>query len=124
LSDNKEIIDSIADTTKINNEKIKNNSNDIDSLKQKLLSLQEETSHHHAEETMKPDEKKHDHSTHSWDKTCSDCGEDNPDFTDKQYKCVDCDESMGTKEEATKAKACSHCSSNEGAYSEEEGYTF
>jgi hypothetical protein len=124
MTDDKEIIDSIEKRAQINNEKIENNSNDINSLREKLVSLQEVTSHHHAEETMKQDEKKHEHSTHSWDKTCIDCGEDNPDYAENQYKCIDCEGEMGTKEEASKAKACPHCSSDEGAYNEEEGYTF
>jgi len=102
----------------------KDYSNELNSLSEKLDSLHEAShKHEHAENTHN-DSMKHEHAVHSWDKTCSDCGENNPDYSDEQYQCVDCDEPMGTKDEATKAKACPHCSSDEGAYNEEEGYTF
>jgi hypothetical protein len=101
-------------------DKPKDFSKDIDNINEKLKSI-ESHKHEHVEPIK---EDKHEHAVHSWDKTCSDCGESNPDYSDKQYQCIDCDEPMGTKNEAEKAKACPHCSSDEGAYNEEEGYTF
>ena len=72
----------------------------------------------HAHET------KHEHRTHSYDKTCPDCGEDNPDFEPDQYLCSSCGEPVGTKEETIKSVACPHCGENEGAENKAEGWTF
>lgn len=122
MTDELDLVDKIAEKLKS-----KDYSNELNSLSEKLDSLQEVSSHTHSHDEGKPmnqENDKHEHSTHSWDKTCSDCGEDNPDFTENQYHCVDCEKPMGTKEEASKAKACPHCSSTEGAYNEEEGFGF
>ena len=120
MSDELDLVDKLAEKLKQ-----KDYSNELNSLSEKLDSLHEASHNHsHSEETMKKENEKHEHSTHSWDKTCVDCGEDNPDYSDNQYNCVDCEKPMGTKQEAEKAKACPHCSSTEGAYNEEEGIGF
>ena len=72
----------------------------------------------HAHET------KHEHRVHSYDKTCPDCGKDNPDFDPEQYLCSNCGEPVGTKEETLKSVACPHCGENEGAENKAEGWTF
>jgi hypothetical protein len=108
-------------------EKVKpiNYDSKLDSLREKLDLLADQQKHNHEHVHAKGDKPmKHEHKTHSWDKTCVDCGEDNPDYDSDQYQCVDCDGEMGNKTEAEKAKACPHCSSDEGAYNEKEGFSF
>ena len=68
-------------------------------------------------------EKKHEHRTHSYDKVCPDCGENNPDYDKNQYTCESCGEDVGTRTEALKSVACPHCGSDEGAQGKEEGIT-
>ena len=69
------------------------------------------------------EQKKHEHRTHSYDKTCPDCGKDNPGFDPDQYLCSSCGEPVGTKEETIKSVACPHCGKDEGAENKAEGYT-
>ena len=112
-------IEKLVDQLKQDNiDEIKSIHEKIDNLTNSLHTAAE--SHKHKKNDGKPS---HVHAVHSWDKTCSDCGEENPDYSKNQYQCVNCDNPIGTREEASKAKACPHCSSVEGAYSEEEGYT-
>ena len=116
-------IEKLVDQLKQDNiDEIKSIHEKIDDLTNSLHTAKSHT-HVHDENHNGNDSMKHEHAVHSWDKTCSDCGENNPDYSENQYKCVDCDKPMGTKTEASKSKACPHCSSVEGAYSEEEGYT-
>ena len=65
----------------------------------------------------------HEHRVHSYDKTCPDCGDPNPDFDNNQYLCSSCGEPVGTKDEAIRSVACPHCGKNEGAENPEEGWT-
>jgi len=65
----------------------------------------------------------HEHRVHSYDKTCPDCGKDNPDFDPEQYLCSSCGEPVGNKEETIKSVACPHCGENEGAENPSEGWT-
>jgi len=59
-------------------------------------------------------EEKHNHGTHSSDSFCPECGERNPDFKEKQARCVACGQDVGTEQEikSGKVKYCRNCGSD------------
>jgi NADH pyrophosphatase NudC (nudix superfamily) len=73
-------------------------------------------------ESPKP-QAEHLHATHSSDRFCSDCGSENPDYSEDQVKCVDCGRPIGTVKEAEKVKKCRHCGSESGGEHSSKGYT-
>ena len=115
----KEFVDLIPEQ-KDYDEKFKN----LEKKLEQALTKKPESEHGVLDEFPHAHETKHEHRTHSYDKTCPDCGKDNPDFEPDQYLCSSCGEPVGTKEEAIKSVACPHCGKNEGAENKAEGITF
>jgi len=71
------------------------------------------------EEKIKEKQPEHDHNNehihavHSYDKYCTDCGTENPDYKEPEFFCANkqCQHPIGTPEEAQNSKKCTKCGS-------------
>jgi len=57
-------------------------------------------------------EEKHNHAVRSFDKFCTDCGSENPDYKKSEFFCANCESPLGSEDDVLNTKACYNCGSN------------
>ncbi len=54
----------------------------------------------------------HTHATRSFDKFCTDCGSENPDYKKSDFFCSECNSPLGSENDVLNSKVCYNCGSS------------